>query len=95
MDRCSYSDISLNRTLLCNRERLLWDHFEEDDKRSRIGKQLCVKDGGPANVGGILLLWIGVKLLTEEDDDHEVDASENQDSLLEEDFLAEQQVRSA
>lgn len=31
---------------------LLWDHFEEDDSRSRIGKQLCVKDPGPANVGG-------------------------------------------
>ncbi|WGM40280.1 TonB-dependent receptor [Caulobacter sp. NIBR1757] len=31
---------------------LLWDHFEEDDKRSRIGKQLCVKDPGPANIGG-------------------------------------------
>jgi outer membrane receptor protein involved in Fe transport len=31
----------------------LWDHFEEDDKRSRIGKQLCVKDPGPANIGGL------------------------------------------
>ena len=30
---------------------LLWDHFEEDDSRSRIGKQLCVKDTGPATVG--------------------------------------------
>lgn len=27
---------------------VLWDHFEEDDKRSRIGKQLCTKDPGPA-----------------------------------------------
>jgi YjbE family integral membrane protein len=27
-------------------------------------------------VGAALLLWIGVKLLTQEDDDHEVDASE-------------------
>jgi len=27
-------------------------------------------------IGGLLLLWIGVKLLTEEDDGHEVDASE-------------------
>lgn len=32
---------------------VLWDHFEEDDKRSRIGKQLCSKDLGPANVGGV------------------------------------------
>ncbi len=26
----------------------MWDHFEEDDTRSRIGKQLCTKDPGPA-----------------------------------------------
>lgn len=32
---------------------LLWDHFEEDDNRSRIGKQICSKDLGPANVGGV------------------------------------------
>lgn len=32
---------------------LLWDHFEEDDKRSRIGKQFCTKDDGPATVAGV------------------------------------------
>ncbi|MBI1200320.1 MAG: TonB-dependent receptor [Phenylobacterium sp.] len=32
---------------------LLFDHFEEDDNRSRIGKQFCTKDNGPANVGGV------------------------------------------
>ncbi len=32
---------------------LIWDHFDEDDSRSRIGKQLCSKDAGPANVGGV------------------------------------------
>ncbi len=32
---------------------LMWDHFEEDDKRSRIGKQLCTKDISPANIGGV------------------------------------------
>ncbi len=32
---------------------LLFDHFEEDDNRSRIGKQLCTKDPGPANIGGL------------------------------------------
>jgi len=32
---------------------LMWDHFEEDDARSRIGKQLCVKDTGPGSVGGV------------------------------------------
>jgi len=31
----------------------LWDHFEEDDNRSRIGKQICSKDLGPANIGGL------------------------------------------
>jgi len=32
---------------------VMWDHFEEDDNRSRIGKQICSKDLGPANVGGV------------------------------------------
>ncbi len=31
----------------------LWDHFDEDDNRSRIGKQFCTKDLGPSNVGGL------------------------------------------
>ncbi|HYE44966.1 MAG TPA: TonB-dependent receptor [Caulobacter sp.] len=35
------------------RTYFLWDHFEEDDKRSRIGKQYCTKDPGPASVAGI------------------------------------------
>ena len=35
------------------RTYLLWDHFEEDDKRSRIGKQYCTKDPGPASVAGV------------------------------------------
>ncbi|MFA7263230.1 MAG: TonB-dependent receptor [Caulobacter sp.] len=35
------------------RTTLMWDHFEEDDRRSRIGKQLCTKDPGPATVGGL------------------------------------------
>jgi outer membrane receptor protein involved in Fe transport len=34
------------------RAYLVWDHFDEDDNRSRIGKQICSKDPGPANVGG-------------------------------------------
>jgi len=41
------------------RTSLMWDHFEEDDKRSRIGKQLCVKDNGPANVGGVAFSGFG------------------------------------
>lgn len=30
---------------------LIWEHFEEDDQRSRTGKQLCSKDLGPTQVG--------------------------------------------
>jgi len=33
----------------------MWDHFEEDDNRSRIGKQFCSKDTGPTSVGGVPL----------------------------------------
>lgn len=32
---------------------LYYEHFEEDDKRARVGKQLCRKDTGPASVGGV------------------------------------------
>ena len=30
---------------------LIWEHFEEDDNRSRTGKQLCTRDPGPSQVG--------------------------------------------
>ncbi len=30
---------------------LIWQHFEEDDNRSRTGKQLCTRDPGRATVG--------------------------------------------
>ena len=29
----------------------IWQHFEEDDNRSRTGKQLCTRDPGPTQVG--------------------------------------------
>jgi len=29
-----------------------WEHFSEDDNRSRTGKQLCHTDPGPASMGG-------------------------------------------
>ncbi|ATQ44917.1 TonB-denpendent receptor [Caulobacter mirabilis] len=32
---------------------VIWEHFEEDDQRSRTGKQLCTRDDGPAKVGGV------------------------------------------
>jgi len=31
----------------------MYDLFDEDDNRSRIGKQLCSKDMGPADIGGV------------------------------------------
>ena len=33
------------------RSWLMWEHFNEEDNRSRIGKQFCTKDEGPATVG--------------------------------------------
>lgn len=30
---------------------LVWEHFQEDDDRSRTGKQLCTRDPGPDKVG--------------------------------------------
>lgn len=35
------------------RTNFLWERFNEDDGRSRTGKQLCTKDNGPATVGGV------------------------------------------
>ena len=31
----------------------IWQHFEEDDDRSRTGKQLCTRDPGPTEINGI------------------------------------------
>ena len=33
------------------RADLIWEHFEEDDDRSRTGKQLCRRDPGPDMIG--------------------------------------------
>lgn len=33
------------------RANFIWQHFEEDDNRSRTGKQLCTRDPGPTQVG--------------------------------------------
>ncbi|ULQ48076.1 TonB-dependent receptor [Flagellatimonas centrodinii] len=33
------------------RGSLIWEHFNEDDNRSRTGKQLCHRDDGPTHVG--------------------------------------------
>jgi iron complex outermembrane receptor protein len=45
------------------RANLIWERFEEDDNRSRTGKQLCHRDPGPDYAGETDLatepLWIG------------------------------------
>lgn len=33
------------------RANFIWQHFEEDDNRSRTGKNLCTRDDGPTQVG--------------------------------------------
>ncbi|HEX6859116.1 MAG TPA: TonB-dependent receptor [Caulobacteraceae bacterium] len=35
------------------RANLIWERFQEDDNRSRTGKQLCHRDNGPTSVGGV------------------------------------------
>jgi iron complex outermembrane receptor protein len=32
---------------------LVWEHFSEDDDRSRTGKQLCTRDPGPSSLPGL------------------------------------------
>jgi iron complex outermembrane receptor protein len=38
------------------RSNLIWERFEEDDNRSRTGKQLCHRDPGPSMVGDTPIL---------------------------------------
>jgi len=35
------------------RASLIWERFNENDNRSRTGKQLCHRDDGPTHVGGV------------------------------------------
>jgi iron complex outermembrane receptor protein len=35
------------------RANLIWERFNENDNRSRTGKQLCHRDDGPTHVGGV------------------------------------------
>ncbi len=35
------------------RASAIWERFNEDDNRSRTGKQLCHRDDGPTHVGGV------------------------------------------
>ncbi|MDB5472050.1 MAG: TonB-dependent receptor [Caulobacter sp.] len=38
---------------------LMWEHFEEDDNRTQVGKQLCIKDPGRTTVGGVPTTGLG------------------------------------
>ncbi|QNQ11906.1 TonB-dependent receptor [Sphingomonas alpina] len=38
------------------RASLVWEHFQEKDRRSRTGKQLCHRDPSPTQVGGVAML---------------------------------------
>ncbi|MGB3794083.1 MAG: TonB-dependent receptor [Sphingopyxis granuli] len=35
------------------RVNAIWEHFYENDDRSRTGKQLCTRDSGPSSIGGV------------------------------------------
>jgi outer membrane receptor protein involved in Fe transport len=41
------------------RSYLMWEHFEEDDNRTQVGKQLCIKDNGRTSVGGVPTTGLG------------------------------------
>jgi len=43
------------------RASAIWQHFEEDDDRSRTGKQLCTNDPGPERVGNVLVPTPGMR----------------------------------
>ncbi|HEV7157686.1 MAG TPA: TonB-dependent receptor plug domain-containing protein, partial [Caulobacteraceae bacterium] len=43
---------------------VMWEHYAEDDTRNRIGKQLCIKDPGPTNVGGVPIAPAGGFILS-------------------------------
>jgi len=47
------------------RADFMYDVFDEDDNRSRIGKQFCTKDAGPATAGGAAFSAIPAVALVE------------------------------
>jgi outer membrane receptor protein involved in Fe transport len=49
------------------RANLIWERFNENDNRSRTGKQLCHRDDGPTHLGGVDLadnvnIYTGVEI---------------------------------
>ena len=47
------------------RAYLMVEHYQEDDSRNRVGKELCIKDPGPASVGGVALSSTSQNLLSQ------------------------------
>lgn len=43
------------------RANFIWQHFEEDDNRSRTGKQLCTRDPGPESIGNVAVTNLDVR----------------------------------
>ncbi|MDZ4371383.1 MAG: TonB-dependent receptor [Phenylobacterium sp.] len=41
------------------RSYLMWEHFKENDNRTQVGKQLCIKDPGRTSVGGVPTTGLG------------------------------------
>jgi outer membrane receptor protein involved in Fe transport len=41
------------------RSYFMWEHFDEDDNRTQVGKQLCIKDPGRTSVGGVPTTGLG------------------------------------
>ncbi|CAN7455551.1 TonB-dependent receptor [Phenylobacterium sp. LjRoot219] len=37
---------------------VMWEHFNEKDSRTRVGKQLCIHDPGPASIGAVPVLGV-------------------------------------
>jgi outer membrane receptor protein involved in Fe transport len=44
---------------------LMWEHFNEKDARSRVGKQLCIADPGPATIGAVPVLGVNRGFLSQ------------------------------
>ena len=43
----------------------MYEHFQEDDDRNLVGKQLCTPDPGPSSVGGVATIGVEQGLLSQ------------------------------
>ena len=44
---------------------IVWEHFNEDDDRSRTGKQLCHNDPGPATINGVTVSHVDINYMSQ------------------------------